>query len=61
MSQNEQPSGDHAITPARTSMASMETFEHSGARSVPCRHDTWDHSPGGESCPLTTDPISLGL
>jgi hypothetical protein len=61
MSQDEQPPGDHAATPARTPMAPMETFERSAARSMPCRHHTWDHSAGEESCPFTTDPISLGL
>ncbi|MGW0610421.1 hypothetical protein [Streptomyces sp. NPDC002788] len=60
MSHDEQPSDDQAATPRRTAVAPMETFERSSGRSMPCRHHTWDHSPGGESCPFT-DPISLGL
>lgn len=60
MSQDEQPSGDHAATPSRTRMAPVETFERSAGRAMPCRHHTWDHNPDGDNCPFT-DPISLGL
>ncbi|MFI8189967.1 hypothetical protein ACIF8T_14385 [Streptomyces sp. NPDC085946] len=60
MSQDEQPSGDHPATPARTPLGPVETFESSAGRSTPCHHHTWDYVPDGESCSFT-DPISLGL